>query len=1219
MICPNTNDPAWKSLEKSIGKRETYRVWLQNGKMLPNVGNLSLKNHSKLIDQFTADFNTETIVNTNMGVSGRVIGNKNGKVIVEINPNLISDDTIIHEYGHIYIDLLGGLENSRVKAGIRQLKGTPLEAEINNKYSDKDEAYRAKELLVTAMGREGVKVFNDLQNEQLKSFKVWLVGVFNEIGKLLGIQPNIARQLASEMIKRNLQKDMQGSVSLESEYEQRVEENKDKELTSLEKIALKAEAVIKRKIIVLGKDIKNKSDAKQQNFAELEILLDDLKNKSEEVSLLSYVNTAVGHSQAALKQLSKDKDMSLSDLMFLKGYIDAYDIETLKDIRDAFENLNTKGGKSLAISSINNVISIKDQINDLYKKRRNTILTPLLAKGYDKIEAIYARNALLEFTNPNNLKGTERKEAIIEFTNNYLKINRDKITKETQDEVTNMFKLIPKDIGDIDFRITNAKDLNSEIIRYVTGRLDEINYITGGEVASIAKRLHVVLNAFKAKVGTTADQAKQYSLFLQKDAVGKLTGNLIHPDSEEGLALLDGKHGKEAADLYDFFILMIQRKDEYVGNAFRLGVKLPYVEKTALEKAAANGIVKAFKEEFGDLWKVRNTDTEAGEVTETPTASMTKMTDLIEATTDIHGREKQYIPIQYRRKLDPKDMSFDLSTLLLLDYAQSLNYANMRGFALEAEAIKEVVAETKFGTQQGLLNRVFKGTTDPVTIAGDKSNTYAVIDAIIQHRIYGIHMTGDPKIAKLVKTLKSYTNHVQLLGNLQSIGANYLQGHTMGIIESGGQFYGLTDVLAGKTKVAKDFLNVKRDIGNYIKTSKSFLLLEVHDTETRNNFKHTDYAKSTVARRAVSMDTLYSPNQWAEKNPKIHQMYYVLNALKAMDDKGNYITKDGKVTKDRKEAMSADEAYSHLFINAVTGKGITQEEFDKLSTSEQDKYSNASLKLDQKVKFFEQPNGSTLTPGYETSRYVERIGRNSFGNYSSEDVAIAQRHWLGSLAYQNRRWMVGGFKARFKGHLLMADPSRKKLGFRLIKREELANQDLNYNPETKSFEEGSYITTMRFIAAHRKALISFKASILSENWHKLTDMEKGNIRRTAIEGAIIGITIISAAMFAGVDDDDDDLVLYGAFYTKRLKAELLTYVNPKDAIATLRSPTATLSLIENVVKALYQLGDPGELYKSGVHKGESKLKIKTIFKLTPLKSVDRDFSEAIKVLDMKYN
>ena len=57
----------------------------------------------------------------------------------------------------------------------------------------------------------------------------------------------------------------------------------------------------------------------------------------------------------------------------------------------------------------------------------------------------------------------------------------------------------------------------------------------------------------------------------------------------------------------------------------------------------------------------------------------------------------------------------------------------------------------------------------------------------------------------------------------------------------------------------------------------------------------------------------------------------------------------------------------------------------------------------------------------------------------------------------------------------------------------------------------------------------------------------------------------------------------------RLKSELLFYVSAPNAMSILRSPAASMSVIDNITEVLTQAMNPLEVYERGPWKGQLKL------------------------------
>ena len=101
---------------------------------------------------------------------------------------------------------------------------------------------------------------------------------------------------------------------------------------------------------------------------------------------------------------------------------------------------------------------------------------------------------------------------------------------------------------------------------------------------------------------------------------------------------------------------------------------------------------------------------------------------------------------------------------------------------------------------------------------------------------------------------------------------------------------------------------------------------------------------------------------------------------------------------------------------------------------------------------------------------------------------------------------------------------------------------MHYNQETQSFEEGMYVSTLRYLTGNIKNLSRLKLSIVAADWNNLTTMEKKNIHRTISEAALVASCILAQMILSGLAEDDDDnfVIALLTFYARRLQAELLT-------------------------------------------------------------------------------
>tara|TARA_R100001594_G_scaffold61987_2_gene96264 strand:- start:549 stop:5072 length:4524 start_codon:yes stop_codon:yes gene_type:complete len=141
-----------------------------------NAGDVIAKKKARILQDMFAKhgITVNVITDTTISGLGQVDPTAMGEnPTIRVNPLIAAEDTIPHEFAHIYIDLLG-LENPAVQEALAEIKRgnryTSLIPEIKRKYPDYKGEMFDKELLATAMGLEYVRLDN-LSKEKVKNIK----------------------------------------------------------------------------------------------------------------------------------------------------------------------------------------------------------------------------------------------------------------------------------------------------------------------------------------------------------------------------------------------------------------------------------------------------------------------------------------------------------------------------------------------------------------------------------------------------------------------------------------------------------------------------------------------------------------------------------------------------------------------------------------------------------------------------------------------------------------------------------------------------------------------------------------------------------------------------------------------------------------------------------------------------------------------------------------
>jgi hypothetical protein len=303
----------------------------------------------------------------------------------------------------------------------------------------------------------------------------------------------------------------------------------------------------------------------------------------------------------------------------------------------------------------------------------------------------------------------------------------------------------------------------------------------------------------------------------------------------------------------------------------------------------------------------------------------------------------------------------------------------------------------------------------------------------------------------------------------------------------------------------------------------------------------------------------------------------VLDSIKVMDADNNYIDKNGNVVDKSKSASLLDM----LYIDKEDG----------------------ILKINDKVIYTTQSLTSKVNEGGKAkiNLLIKKKIMDCFGNYDPNTQPEALRHWWGKLFMMFRRFFVEMGTKRYMGFTnslkskeeIDADPEKFK----------------QYSYALQNYEEGVYTSAMRYLAhGVIPALKQMKFDIISKEWNKLSDLERGNIRYAVGElvatAVILPLTaMLLGSMLGGAGDGDDDKVLYFWLYqVNRMESELAQYRNPSANIKLLRSPIPSMRILENSLDAIgktINVFDWEEEYKSGPNKGKLKV-IRSWEKLIPV-------------------
>lgn len=950
-----------------------------------------------------------------------------------------------------------------------------------------------------------------------------------------------------------------------------------------------------------------------------------------------------------IKTFDNDPKKALAILSSFSSTSKSFSIvNELQDQIDRGQLVNAKefGGDEAFKNLKENIESVNDAYVKLQATIRNTSI-PNIAKIFADISSKEVAKEKEKLEVEANRQGLEG-----EVRDKFIQDNLDESKEELkQSEFESKLKSLtkgPADITVIEAYFASEKNINSDVISMISKILDDAtiqrDLVVQNELIDSSK----IYDAFKK---TGADPKKIYQGYYEEGSDGNLyitskysieflieyrkLAEAFNDLTEEEKKTEEGKKIANAyftfrkentnnsvpikkwlnpnfdnvkdTDIHKKLISLTKDIDAKL-NKTQSNIKkyadiefygTPNIGKSGFENIASGNIISNVWESTKRIWQERADDTEFGNnigLKEQQALDLKKeidrrlnagenISDLaaqvnnLVVLTNETGSIKKQIPIHYRGQQNLKDQSYDLLSILVMDFNMAENFHQKQKvrpvIELTIDALKTKKIEETAGLEaKSLMRQVGKGVFEKVKAKlGETSLEYKKAISMVDNRLYGITTADDFGGKKIARTLMGWTADAMLGANFLAASINVLQGKTMSFIESfGGQHFSNKDLVAAETKFFADSINWMNDIGRPVQSSKTNQLMNILDIQGEFKVLAEKFNENNRVKALMKKSAIYAGSKMGEFYMQSTLMYAILNNIKVRNKAGEYINKTGKVVS-KEKAMSVDEAFS------INDEG-------KLTINEH----AHSTSFGDKVLSLDLANDKALV---EIKALVNNVAMKLHGQYNEDIQSHAQRYVIGKMAFMLRKWVVPGFMARWKG--VTTSARRKEL---------LQDKDRHFSEDTQTFDEGYYTSFIRFLSTVISdwKRIGNLTSAWKEGKIKLTTTEAANLRKAAMELSLIAITFLSSilALLAldGIEEDDDEFLLFALFLNRRLYTELSFFANPKSTIEILRSPAASISYLEDSLLFLDQLvqdgygvmfGDGLEIYERGKNKGLPKL------------------------------
>ena len=1331
-ISTKDSDISFSQLEDTNG--------VQEERVLPNEDYIAeeLEVFNKKVEHLQKSMNVKVIIDHTIPTS-RVLSASDprtidaGKPVILINPRAVFKTTAIHEFAHIFIDAFpGGLKNKRIQKALKELEGTDLYDEVKEGYPELSDEMFAKELLATAMGREGSDLWDSKEQETMwTAFKNWFFGFLSrKFGLNRSEVTSLTKELLNTEVKQNLldnlssmdqqqkfgkkEKEDTEAVKLETTYNQIISSiaNLKQAIEPQGAAAIKKEKAVKanlnkgektrfEQVKALDKSLKEeRSESKR-----LDKLMSNLNDTSNARAMLRYVDfskDAVSSYKSMVRNLVSKDNLTPEKIKEIKFFTSVF--ELIPDVKqlmlEQYEKgtLSGKNGKrEKRMAELDKIIADFDTINQemlgvsrrIYAETMVEHSNEHVQNWRSKFEREYAE---LE------AKNAKPDENIYEFVNAKMIANSDIINEEAHDYYIGRSKESLSDIHSATGWLVSEKNISSTEIQTVSTMIDAADFEVDRWISSKAKSVESIYNSFTESYAAGVNPEERYKKFVEQHEDGtylisrwkvdflkkyKEANSFLHKDvyetkfagieiKEDGSYVLDGKKrtvvlpgnafrikgdrihytskgmsgsktfaeaigGSERAHWMeenvheetskagisinpknikkwenpkyneltsedrshlDQMEKLIFEADKLTNNKQSLiektgdlqFLRLPGVTRTSRARALAGDMKSLVSDSITDMFKKKEDEFELeGKDSEK---------DSIRRMADLSNKESFEVPIPFRAKLSPSDQSLDVHTILLMNLKQAKNYKEKKALEAQIDVVIDVMSNRLIpnysGAQKLAVMHGFSKSEDiQLHYPKDKlPEDVKTLISIMESRIYGLKEkdageVGGANIQKATTTLLKYAGATALIGNFVNSFVNATTGTVNNLIEAwGGETYDINNWKNAGVKYWKDAKDMVNDMGSNTHSSKTNLMLDIFNVLGSREMLNNNFEDNTRLHTALKTSKLRPIASGGEHMMQAKVMYSVMDRIKILNAKGQFLDAEGNVVKTEKEAASIDEVL--YFKDMPNGE----------KTMVLPKWAVATT-------FSPQPKSQNDIL-VETRGLIKKKIIDLHGNYDNDLKNKAQREWWGKLLFFLKKWMESTALRRFRGYATA-----------LKKSEELRDVDRFYSEDMKQYQEGYYITAIRFFKhTLLGAVKEAKFELISADYKNLSKHEKANVRRLTAEFGMMALTMLAYAAMGGFDEEPDDDTVLARYYLRRELSELTFYLNPAETIKLMKNPTASISVIERFTKVIGQLFNPTERYEQGTNEGRLKLWVKTKKALPWGAQTEKDYKASLRFLQI---
>lgn len=311
----------------------------------------------------------QIVIDPELDVKGQVLMEPGKMTILKLNPMKITEDTHIHEFGHVLIELLGE-DNAIVKKAIEEIRDTNLYKEVQKSYPELSGKALDIEVLVTAIGITGAKITRKNPNK----FESIVNRIFRALAKLFNIEgrPSAIEEIAQILLKDKIDSTLfKGSIGSLMANSKDLNEEKKKQF---EDVLTKAKIAIQDSINKLERQAESEdpgeNEKRDKAITKLEVMQENLKVATKIEDLKEFIDYGVSLADRAEEVIEDIKQKYSEDMSNEERLKLMHDLQVVGDYVNDFFGGNDP--KESVMARIRQLVR--------YKVRRKNTGRPELAE-----------------------------------------------------------------------------------------------------------------------------------------------------------------------------------------------------------------------------------------------------------------------------------------------------------------------------------------------------------------------------------------------------------------------------------------------------------------------------------------------------------------------------------------------------------------------------------------------------------------------------------------------------------------------------------------------------------------------------------------------------------------------------------------------------------------------------------------------------------------------